>query len=392
MDLGEWPEFLARWSGEWIDAADSATRDQLPVGTVERRWLGFDGATQEQLAAAEARLGCVLPPSYREFLAVTNGWLHAAPAIYRLGDTDSVGWFRELEPEWCAIWSDNDEHEILARSLCISTEGDSGVFLLDPGDVGTDGEWAAYHFANWYPGLGDRAASFRALMDEEYATFHYVLEPDNATSRGLDAQCAGARAAIMSGDLITQVPILDEAVTFGRIGAQVTRIQIDALLGDWTAVRERTMSLLPNRAEHLIGEALLSTTVIPLFLLAMYDWQEQQSSTKAYLIDNSISRSPAPIPAQTAEVRAAIDTAAFAPSFLGSAFNEAVAAARQLATAGLDDEAWQRIADAVHHWRPAGPHDVAPAALLADSVLGRLITPARGHEILTTPRGPVHHD
>ncbi|MFD0632357.1 hypothetical protein ACFQ9X_12805 [Catenulispora yoronensis] len=57
MDLGERPSFLARRSAGWIDAADEGDPADLPPGMAENRWLGFAGATEERLLAAEQRLG-----------------------------------------------------------------------------------------------------------------------------------------------------------------------------------------------------------------------------------------------------------------------------------------------------------------------------------------------
>jgi hypothetical protein len=55
--------------------------------------------------------------------------------------------------------------------LLVSGETDAQHWLLDPGDVGTDGEWAAYIWASWYPGLGERLPSFADLFDGERASF-----------------------------------------------------------------------------------------------------------------------------------------------------------------------------------------------------------------------------
>jgi len=62
-------------------------------------WLGFPGATEAETAAAEAHLGVTLPPSYRAFLRVSNGWHRpggpASPKKNRLrcssGSTSNAG-------------------------------------------------------------------------------------------------------------------------------------------------------------------------------------------------------------------------------------------------------------------------------------------------------------
>ncbi|WST73089.1 hypothetical protein OG268_02325 [Streptomyces uncialis] len=56
--------------------------------------------------------------------------------------------------------------------------------------------------------------------------------------------------------------------------------------------------------------------------------------------------------------------------------NRAVAQAGESARAGASDAAWRTLRDAL----------IAPIGLLADPVLGPLITPERGREILAAPR------
>ncbi len=76
-----WQSFLDRWSQEWADAQDPNT----PAGGARegdekaRRagWLGFPPASEERIQALEERLGHRLPPSYRTFLTVSDGWRHA---------------------------------------------------------------------------------------------------------------------------------------------------------------------------------------------------------------------------------------------------------------------------------------------------------------------------
>jgi hypothetical protein len=68
----DWMPLLRRWSRTLLQVPE--LRDVLPASAYSARWLGFEGVTEQQLAAAEARLGVTLPPSYRAFLRTTNGW------------------------------------------------------------------------------------------------------------------------------------------------------------------------------------------------------------------------------------------------------------------------------------------------------------------------------
>jgi hypothetical protein len=67
-------------------------------------------------------------------------------------------------------------------------------------------------------------------------------------------------------------------------------------------------------------------------------------------------------------------------------WGRAVAEAREVARWGATDAAWHVLRDALPLWEAPGPLMVVPLGLLADPVLGPLITPERGREILATPR------
>lgn len=185
-----WAEFLSEWSRELI-AADAIAR-QLPAEVKASGWLGYPGASDEQIAAAEARLGRSLPPSYRAFLKSSNGWRHSGFFVTRLWPTDEIEWFRIRHAEWIADWNvgaahyatspaqptapgDLPEGAVLPSTLEISDVGDSAIYLLNPLVVGLDGEWEAWFFSNWNPGAV-RYASFRQMMEEERKRFLYVRD------------------------------------------------------------------------------------------------------------------------------------------------------------------------------------------------------------------------
>jgi hypothetical protein len=147
------------------------------------RWLGQPGATQEQIADAEARLGARLPPSYRAFLETSNGFGPIATSVFRMRSVDEIEWFRYAEPETLAIWLESpddigeavDEESYrqygnsqgpmrkryLKTALQVS-DYQEGVVLLIPDVVTSSGEWEAWYFTEdaW------RFPSFRDLMEE----------------------------------------------------------------------------------------------------------------------------------------------------------------------------------------------------------------------------------
>jgi hypothetical protein len=185
-----WHDFLAEWSNELIATEDIA--ETLPPEVKASRWLGFPGVSEEEIARAETRLGKTLPPSYRAFLKVSNGWRHPGLFIDMLWPVEKIDWFRVHNQEWITEWSagaaayaaanpkrtvpnpDADDR-YLPATLQISEVGDSAVFLLNPLIVGRDGEWQAWFFSNWNPGA-NRYPSFREMMEAERKDFLFVRD------------------------------------------------------------------------------------------------------------------------------------------------------------------------------------------------------------------------
>ena len=92
MSSFDWEKFLKRWSQELLESLGS-DRHTLPSDVIASGWLGYPGATEADIAQAETRLGAKLPPSYRAFLKVTNGWRQTTPFISRLWSTQEIDWF-----------------------------------------------------------------------------------------------------------------------------------------------------------------------------------------------------------------------------------------------------------------------------------------------------------
>ncbi|HEY7066638.1 MAG TPA: SMI1/KNR4 family protein [Chloroflexota bacterium] len=192
MSAFDWRSFLATWSRAVLTVPDLAGR--LPPEVVASGWLGYPGATDAQVEAAEARLGAHLPPSYREFLHVSNGWRTLSYFIDQVWSTGEIEWFRVRNQQWIdayvepatyggppiseaehLVYGDAQDNvrfraEYLPDCLEISAEGDSAILLLNPPVVTPAGEWEAWFFANWLPGAR-RHRSFRELMQAEYQSF-----------------------------------------------------------------------------------------------------------------------------------------------------------------------------------------------------------------------------
>ncbi len=213
MSTFNWESFLRQWSRDFLESAGQA-QEALPPDVVASGWLGYPGATEEQIARAEARLGITLPTSYREFLKVSNGWRQTTPFIYRLWSTEEIEWFSVRHQAWIddfverfmdihlassdyrsGIEPISDEEylvygeqqdcgklrpEYLQTALEISDAGDAAIYLLNPQVVAEDGEWEAWFFGTWLPGA-DRYRSFHEMMQVEYANFLELRETASAT-------------------------------------------------------------------------------------------------------------------------------------------------------------------------------------------------------------------
>jgi hypothetical protein len=199
MPTYNWKELLAQWSKD-ILASDECAQ-ALPAEVRASGWLGYPGATEAQIAQAEARLKAKLPLSYREFLKVTNGWRTTTLSIDRLWSTEEIEWFSVRHQDWIDAWSlgwslgagpdevpiPDEEYlvygegqtgalrtEYLQTALEISDFGD-GIYLLNPRIVTEEGEWEAWFFADWLPGAR-RYRSFWELMQAERQIFLLLKE------------------------------------------------------------------------------------------------------------------------------------------------------------------------------------------------------------------------
>jgi HEAT repeat protein len=212
MSRYPWKDLLTQWSEEIIESGEF--EDELPSEVATSGWLGYPAATEEEIAAAEERLGTAFPPSYREFLQITNGWRMTTGFIERLRPAAEVQWFSSEDQATIDAWisasgSDampDEEYlvygdeafqplraEYLQTALAVSDYGD-GIYLLNPQTVTPEGEWEAWFFAHWVPGA-DRYRSFWELMIAEHEHYLYALRsgrgeptPRAAPSLGVDAK------------------------------------------------------------------------------------------------------------------------------------------------------------------------------------------------------------
>ncbi|MEU6949061.1 SMI1/KNR4 family protein [Streptomyces sp. NPDC046316] len=378
-----WHEFLERWQQEWVPRADA---DEDEDGGQADLSPARPGADEEAIAAAEERLGRRLPPSYREFLAVSDGWHVDQPAgIYQLGGAADIDWFGDpfgMTPMYEeSLGDDPREEDVLMagmwrRALRLETDSDMSNALLDPGDTDQDGEWALYVYKGWGGEFPDRYPSFRAYMEAMYRGFHSdrVERPDfvNATTRAQDARVEEARRLALRGRYEEALPLLEEASSFGRPRSRIPLYQVRHLLaprGSWD------YGLLVADPRYL-PEILAVQAMTP----ARDEWRlggddHWLGMMAARGVDREVAE---------AVLGAMRDGShRYAPP---GPWGRAVAEAREAARWGATDAAWRLLRQALPLWEAPGPSLIAPVGLLADPVLGPLVTPERGREILATPR------
>ncbi|MFI7329416.1 SMI1/KNR4 family protein [Streptomyces rubiginosohelvolus] len=183
----EWRAFLERYGElyvkvraderELVDLLDEEQLDALDQDERVEAWLGEAPAREEALAAAEERLGVRFPPGLRGFFLASDGWTRLDGWVDGVHPCDRVVWMRDSEAggrvtEIYASISGNEEVvELFRRSVEIARGED--YWLLDPTDVGSDGEWAAYEFTpkygdtTKYPGFSALFRSGFESMEED---------------------------------------------------------------------------------------------------------------------------------------------------------------------------------------------------------------------------------
>ncbi|MFE2869504.1 SMI1/KNR4 family protein [Embleya sp. NPDC059259] len=376
----DWLDFLARWSAEWADAQDPDELEGDDLAACRGRWLGFPGADEERLTALETRIGRRLPPSYRSFLALTDGWLNAGDFVMRLAGTAEVAPLDEAEAErytGCDGYlgdgeepTEEDIHRsrLWHRALHIDAEADAGILMLDPGDVGPDGEWAVYSWHSWKAMPAERFDSFRAFMHDKYREFHALAADGgmvNDTTRALDAELEQAREDVLAGQWQRTVDVFARAERFGRPGACELGGQLEAFLG-----RDDAWS----RVYHLPTNPAHRTETLPARLAReiRHPWRRPLEVVEEQ-------------PVEVRELARSIADGGFVYEPAGP-FGAVVLRAREAARRGDTDGAWRVLRDGLAQWIPPARDVVAPVGLLADPLLAPVITPERGRELLATPR------
>ncbi|GAB3437962.1 hypothetical protein GCM10027570_00670 [Streptomonospora sediminis] len=176
----EWSRFLQRHGDLYLRTANEYVRSRITAEQWRTRWLGRDPAAEEDIAAAEQRLGVRFPPTLRGFLLTCDGW-HGGGTVDEVHACAEIGWLRDSDAGQDLIeiygfgvpddgaaddgeW-DGGEPEpvrVFERALEVGS-GDGEHWLLDPTRAAPDGEWPAYAFLAG-DGFLDEFTDFAALF------------------------------------------------------------------------------------------------------------------------------------------------------------------------------------------------------------------------------------
>lgn len=165
-------------------------RTQEEQAAIARGTTLNEPAGQADVDALAARIGKPLPPSYRDFLASSNGMLfEGALNVVTLLPATSVVPLTDSRYPGIGIWRAMPDVAIpldpaaggplpgaaLARAWLLSSIVDGDVYLIFPELAGPDGEWPVWFFGPKSPGAIGHA-SFGAMLAREREAALQALE------------------------------------------------------------------------------------------------------------------------------------------------------------------------------------------------------------------------
>ncbi|MDJ1503619.1 SMI1/KNR4 family protein [Xanthocytophaga agilis] len=119
---------------------------------IQSEWLGFSGASDQEIEEAERRLQINLPQDYKDFLKISNGFSQTTCVSCTFLPTDKIDYLKVLDDDLIDIWNEPEEvHEGLAASILIGGLHEEQYFLLIPPHSASE-SWSYWKFASWIPG------------------------------------------------------------------------------------------------------------------------------------------------------------------------------------------------------------------------------------------------
>jgi hypothetical protein len=156
-----WQELLKRISELSIHYEEMEfTSDQI-----EKKWLGFEPASINEIRLKEAELGIQFPQDYIDFLLTSNGFIACQSTFPTLCPISEVGFLRDIEPDIIDLFDPESDGKLIFNSIrnsvFIGGLHDEQQMFLGPVE---NGEWVCWFFASWLPGEW-RFQSLRYYME-----------------------------------------------------------------------------------------------------------------------------------------------------------------------------------------------------------------------------------
>ncbi|MFE9912635.1 SMI1/KNR4 family protein [Streptomyces clavifer] len=386
----QWRSYLTEYGA---DVLRVSAEDELFNVSDEQRatgWLGYEGADEQRIAVLEDRLGTRLPPSYRSFLGASDGWSYLGPFMYAMRTTGTLDWLDDDDADMYMDTYDDEPDGASMRTrapvLLIADEGDAQCWLLDSGDVSQDGEWAAYTWSSWQPGLSDRHGSFAELVAAERDSFQELkgYEGSAVNPEGAEQLVAEGRAQALRGEAERAAATFEQAAVKGSGAGAYLAVILGAFL-DLTHAHHHVRNGILGRPHVIeaVGLEQVRAEAVPLYLRRTVEEYGTGRDFSSVLVPELHRSEGKPVTDWIPHA------AASAPPTLPESpvFQEALEAARTIALSGATDDAWSIIETALPHWHSESPHRIAPVVLLTDPAFREVITAPRARLVVTTPRG-----
>jgi hypothetical protein len=144
-----WQELLKRISELSIQRKELEFSSDM----INKKWLGFESATIQDIRAKEVELGIRFPQDYIDFLLASNGFMAFGYTTPTLCPINEVGFLRDIMPEIIEGWEDILEDEMLVNSfrngIFIGGLHDEQQMFLGPVE---NGKWVCWYFSFSLPG------------------------------------------------------------------------------------------------------------------------------------------------------------------------------------------------------------------------------------------------
>jgi len=119
------------------------------------RWLGTQPALEEEIKAAESRLGVNLPDDYKDLLSITNGFFTPCDSTEPTFEpVTKIDYLKNIDTYLLEIWNEGvlaDIGEQLNRAIVVGGLVDEQYFFLITPEHSED-KWQYWKFANWLCG------------------------------------------------------------------------------------------------------------------------------------------------------------------------------------------------------------------------------------------------